>query len=181
MSQVGAGHGADGKGVGATMTDPAGYEARHGTAAGVGDLDPCDIARLRLAVSRIHRRMVQASSGQDLTFAQLSALVRIEQHGPLRLGELAGREQVAAPSLSRTLAPLTSAGLIGREPDPSDGRSSLVALTPAGHDLLARLRRERSELLAQRIARLGEEQREILRAAVPVLELLAAGEDDQDR
>ena len=33
------------------MTDPAGYEARHGTAAGAGDLDPCDIARLRLAVS----------------------------------------------------------------------------------------------------------------------------------
>lgn len=67
---------------------------------------------------------------------------------------------------------MTEAGLIGKEPDPSDGRSSLVSITPEGSALLDRIRRERAALLARRMAWLTPEQRATLNAALPVLELL---------
>ncbi|MFC4031936.1 MarR family winged helix-turn-helix transcriptional regulator [Streptomyces polygonati] len=138
-----------------------------------------DVARLRLLIARLYRQMAQASGDDlNLTFAQLSALARIEEHGPLRLGELAAHEQVAAPSLTRTVGPLAAAGLIRKEPDPSDGRSWLVSIAPAGADVLIRIRRERSELLARRMSRLTPEQSRTLRAALPVLERLLTEPED---
>lgn len=139
--------------------------------------DQTTVSRLRLVIARLYRQLAQASAGNDLTYSQLSALARIEEHGTMRLGELAARERVAAPSLTRTIAPLTASGLLDRQPDPSDGRSSLLTLTPAGRELLNRLRRERSELLTSRISELTAEQQEILVAAVPVLELLLSPSD----
>ncbi|MEV6673929.1 MarR family transcriptional regulator [Streptomyces sp. NPDC051162] len=136
------------------------------------DARAAEVTRLRLVIARLYRQMAQASGSQDLTFSQLSALARTEEHGPLRLGALAAREAVAAPSMTRTLAALTRRGLVAKEPDPKDRRSHLVAVTPEGRALLATLRRERSEMLAERIARLTDEQRETLRSAVGVLELL---------
>ena len=131
------------------------------------------VARLRLIVARLYRQLAQASGDDlNLTYAQLSALARVQEYGPLRLGELAAREQVAAPTLTRTLRPLAAAGLLSKEPDPQDGRSLLVSVTPDGADLLGRIRRERSELLARRMARLTAEQTATLMAALPVLELL---------
>ncbi|MFC1432062.1 MarR family transcriptional regulator [Streptacidiphilus sp. N1-3] len=124
--------------------------------------------------------MAQASHTQDLTFAQLSALARIEEHGPLRLGELAAKECVTAPSMTRTLTALRFGGLIERTSDPSDGRSALVTVTRRGAALLLRLRQERSELLTGRVARLTGEQRETLWSAVGILELLVTPEDEDE-
>ncbi|WP_329129969.1 MarR family transcriptional regulator [Streptomyces sp. NBC_01476] len=146
---------------------------------GPGAPSPSEVARLRLLIARLYRQMAQASGGDlNLTYAQLSALARIGEHGPLRLGELAAYEQVAAPSLTRTVHPLAAAGLIRKEPDPSDGRSWLVSMAPAGDELLTRIRRERSELLTRRMSRLTAEQSDTLRAALPVLELLLTEPED---
>jgi DNA-binding MarR family transcriptional regulator len=131
-----------------------------------------DVARLRLVIARLYRQLAQASGDFDLTYAQLSALARTEERGPLRIGELALHEQVAAPSLTRTVSPLVAAGLLRKEPDPSDGRSWLVSITPAGADLLHRLRRERSAFLTHRMSQLTPTQHDALRAALPVLEQL---------
>ncbi|MGK4578755.1 MarR family winged helix-turn-helix transcriptional regulator [Kitasatospora sp. HPMI-4] len=135
-------------------------------------LSPGTIARLRLVIARLNRQMAQASSAKDLTFAQLSALARIEQYGPLRLNELAARERVAVPSLIRTIGPLTADGLVAKTPDPHDGRCQLLELTPAGLAAITRIRQERSELLAHGSGRLTPQQCRDLEAAVPVLELL---------
>lgn len=149
----------------------AGTDAEAGADAGAGA--DADVARLRLVVARLYRQLAQASPGDlDLTYAQLSALARVEAHGPVRLGELATLEHAAAPSLTRTLRPLAAAGLITKQADPSDGRSLLVSVTPEGAAHLDRIRRERSELLARRMSRLTPEQTGRLLAALPVLELL---------
>ena len=151
------------------MTDPDG---RGGASAAA-------VARLRLIVARLYRQMAQASADDlNLTYAQLSALARAEDYGPIRLGELAALEQVAAPTLTRTVRPLAEAGLMGKEPDPSDGRSWLVRITDEGSAVLGRIRRERSELLARRMARLTAPQRDALLAALPVLELLLTDPED---
>ncbi|MEU3570119.1 MarR family transcriptional regulator [Kitasatospora sp. NPDC036755] len=141
------------------------------TADGIG-LSAESVVRLRLAIGRLNRQLVRASGDQDLTAAQLSALARVEQHGPLRLGELAAREGVAVPSMVRTVAPLVADGLVAKTPDPEDGRSQLLAPTPLGHDTLSRIRRERTALLARRSARLTPAQCRDLEAALPLLELL---------
>lgn len=140
---------------------------------GRGAPESAAVPRLRLVIARLYRQLAQASGDDlNLTYAQLSALARTQEHGPLRIGELAAHEQVAAPSLTRTMAPLVAAGLVARQPDPSDGRSWLVSITPDGAELLGRIRRKRSELLARRISRLDAGQLDTLLAALPVLERL---------
>jgi DNA-binding MarR family transcriptional regulator len=135
-----------------------------------------DIAKLRVAVGRLHRRLAQRATN-ELTFAQVSALVTVERRGPIRLGELAAREKVAAPSMTRTAASLLVLGLIDKVPDPEDGRSFHIVLAEAGRELLDHVRTERSALLAERVSRLSAEQYATLLAALPVLEQLAEEDD----
>jgi DNA-binding MarR family transcriptional regulator len=130
-------------------------------------------ARLRVALGRINRLLTQQQGEDSVSFAQLSALVMIERYGPIRVGDLAQRERVAAPSMTRTLAGLVSAGWVEREPDPEDGRSFMVTLTAEGEVLIARVRQERTALLVRGMERLSAERQAALRAAVPVLEQLA--------
>lgn len=138
--------------------------------------DPQDITRLRVAVGRLHRRLAQRSTS-ELTFAQISALVMVEKHGPIRQGELAAREKVAAPSMTRTVSGLVEAGLVQKIPDPEDGRSCHIVVTPAARTLLEKVRTERTAMLAERAARLSPQQYETLVAALPVLEQLAEDAD----
>src|SRR5437870_2976050 len=83
--------------------------------------------RLRLAIGRIGRRM-RTDGGIGPTPSQVSALATIEKFGTLRIGDLAWRESVTAPTMTRVVASLEQQGLIERASDPDDGRSSLVAL-----------------------------------------------------
>jgi DNA-binding MarR family transcriptional regulator len=138
--------------------------------------DPQDITRLRVAVGRLHRRLAQRSTS-ELTFAQISALVMVEKHGPIRQGELAAREKVAAPSMTRTVSGLIEAGLVEKIPDPDDGRSCHIVVTPAARTLLDKVRTERAAMLTERAARLSAEQYATLVAALPVLEQLAEEDD----
>jgi DNA-binding MarR family transcriptional regulator len=126
--------------------------------------------RLRIAVGRLFRRIRLASN--DVPPLQLSTLVSIEEFGPLRLGELANREAVTAPTMTRVLASLDERGLILRSPDPNDARSTRVELSDEGAQVLAEVRSQRTALLDARLARLSEEQRAALTAALPALEAL---------
>jgi DNA-binding MarR family transcriptional regulator len=130
--------------------------------------------RLRLAVGRLARRIRLATN--DIPPLQLSALATLDKHGPLRSGELAAREAVTAPTMTRVLSSLAERGLVIREPDPTDARSVRVSLSPAGVETLARIRSERTALLGARVARLTDEQRAAIVAALPALESLV--EDD---
>jgi len=56
----------------------------------------------------------------------------IERHGPLRLSEIADRERVSRPTATTVIKRLEEEGLVRREPDPTDSRSSLVSTTEQG-------------------------------------------------
>ncbi|MGJ6962825.1 MarR family winged helix-turn-helix transcriptional regulator [Streptosporangium sp. G11] len=131
-------------------------------------------SRLSIAVSRLHRRVRIATN--DVPPLQLSTLVSIEAHGPLRLGELAQREAVTAPTMSRVLVALCHRGLIVRTIDAEDARSVRVGMSPEGIRVLAEVRARRAELLDIRLARLSPEQREALATALPVLEAMISEE-----
>src|SRR3954466_8591748 len=130
-------------------------------------------ARLRVVVGRLQRQVRRRAVG-DLTLSQISALVSLEQHGPLRAGDLAARESVSAPTMTRILAVLEERGFVEREVDPSDRRASSVALTGAGESVLTTMRRERTAFLADRLAHLDDDERRRLSDAVEVLEQLVA-------
>jgi DNA-binding MarR family transcriptional regulator len=126
--------------------------------------------RLRLAVGRLARRIRLATN--DIPPLQLSALATLDKLGPLRSGELAQREAVTAPTMTRVLASLGERGLVVRQADPTDARSVRVSLSPAGVEALGRIRSERTALLGARVARLTPEQRVALIEALPALEAL---------
>lgn len=126
---------------------------------------------LRPAVMRLGRRLRQVrADGLELTASQLSAMGALARADDQPIGALAAAEKVAAPSMTRIVNALQERGLVVRTPDPADRRQALVSLTPAGRDLLLLNRRRRSEWLAQRIAELGPDDKEVLRRAVGVLE-----------
>jgi len=130
--------------------------------------------RLRLVAGRLHRRVRLASS--DLPPLQLSTLATLARHGPLRPGDLAQREAVSAPVMTRVLAALDEARLIRRTADPDDARCVNIGLSPAGEDHVARMRAQGIAYLDTRIARLDPAQRRALAAALPALEALVEDE-----
>jgi DNA-binding MarR family transcriptional regulator len=129
-------------------------------------------ARLRLAVGRLQRRMAR-NAVEGLTPSQLSALAVIDQTGPVRVTEVAAKEGVAPPSMTRIIGSLDSLGLLDRSPDPADGRAWLLVPSEAGSQLMQRIRSGRTAYLARRLATLDAEALGALTAAVPVLEALA--------
>jgi DNA-binding MarR family transcriptional regulator len=127
--------------------------------------------RLRLAVVRTHRRLRQ-EAGADLSPTLLAALGTISRHGPLTPSELAEREGIQRPTATRLLGRLEQPGYVARTPDPHDGRSALVAVTPAGQALLEDLRHRKDAFLARRLRTLSADDRATLRRAADILDRL---------
>lgn len=129
-------------------------------------------ATLRVSVMRLSRRLRAERADHDLTLTQMSALATLDRHGPLTPRELADHEKVQPPSMTRTLGHLEERGLIDRTPHESDGRQHLVSLTDQGGTLLREDRRRREAWLARRLAELTPDEREVLRAAAPLIDRL---------
>jgi DNA-binding MarR family transcriptional regulator len=143
------------------------------------DLDPV-AARLRLVVARLHRRMRVNSRGL-LTPSQLSAVVTLAVDGPLRIGELAAREGVSAPTMTRVVACLEELGLLSRRADAADARSSIVELSDDGRRELDRIRVDSNKLLAALLDGLTPADQAAQVAALPALERLVAEFDESSR
>jgi DNA-binding MarR family transcriptional regulator len=131
------------------------------------------VTRLYFALMRLARVVRRAGDVGPMPPARLSALATLAAHGPMRPGDLAAREQISPPTLSRTLAALADAGLIGRTHDPADQRASLLTVTPAGQEVLALVRAARTRALQARLEQLdGPDQARVL-SAVDGLERMA--------
>ncbi|GAA3793598.1 MarR family transcriptional regulator [Sphaerisporangium flaviroseum] len=72
-------------------------------------------------------------------------LVRIGEAAPARSSDLAAYFGVGKATISRQLKVLEELGLIGREPDPLDGRAHRLALTEEGRLRLQRARSARQK------------------------------------
>ena len=107
---------------------------------------------------------------EELSPSQAAALATIDRHGPLTPSELAGRERVQRPTATRVIARLEERGLVDRTQDPADRRSFVVALTPAGRELLARVRTRKDAYLSRRLRDLDADERATLDRAAAILE-----------
>jgi DNA-binding MarR family transcriptional regulator len=126
---------------------------------------------VRLAVLRLNRTLRANPADAVVTPAARAALGTVARHGPMSPGELARRENVRPPAISAVLASLERQQLIVRRPHPTDGRQSVVELTPAGAALVEEIR-DREAWLASRIRELSERDRHTLLRALTIVEKL---------
>ncbi|MFJ4658885.1 MarR family winged helix-turn-helix transcriptional regulator [Nocardia sp. NPDC088792] len=131
-------------------------------------------AGLRGGIGLVVRRLRQAQSDGGLTLPERSLLGRLDRGGPATTATLARLEQISPQSMGTTVGGLENRGLVGRQPDPQDGRCARVSITEAGLQALRDKRDAQTQLLAQALAN-GFTPEEIghLSAAGPLLERLA--------
>jgi DNA-binding MarR family transcriptional regulator len=131
-------------------------------------------AALSLSIGLLLRRLRQLKAEGELTLPESAALARLDRGGPTTAGALARLEQISPQSMGATLAGLEARGLVGRNPDPRDGRRVLLSVTDAGQRILRDRRNVRVRQLASALADgfTGAEVDQLM-AAAPLLERLA--------
>jgi DNA-binding MarR family transcriptional regulator len=126
---------------------------------------------LRTTTLRLARRLRQMRADDlELTGTQLSAMGSLLNHGDQLMGELAALERVQPPSMTRIVNGLEERGMVLRKPSERDRRQCVVALTDAGRGVLLANRRRRDVWLAQRIELLDDDDLDVLRRAVVILD-----------
>lgn len=126
--------------------------------------------RLNSAAIHLLRRIGRDDAADGLTGARASALSVLVFGGASSLGELARREGVATPTMSRIVDALARDGLLAREPSREDRRVTRLRATPRGRRLMERGRSRRILRLAAEIRGLTASDRAALERAVGILE-----------
>ena len=128
-------------------------------------------SELRLVLGQLIRRL---RAEYSFPVAQASVLSRLDREGAQTTSGLAAAERVRPQSMAQTLTELETAGLIGRQPDPADGRRVLIELTTLGRERVLEARGQREDWLAAAITdELDPEEQRTLLAAVPLLRRLS--------
>ena len=104
----------------------------------------------------------------------LSVLAEVERRGPLRITDLVAAERITQPGMTSLVRRLETAHLVARGPDETDGRATLVSLTPQGGAYLSGIHEARARIITEHVRWLAPEHREALAGAVAALEALAA-------
>lgn len=134
-----------------------------------------DVERLRLVLVRLSRR-IRASSHENITASQRSALGTIGLLGPVSIGQIAEHEHVQPPAVSKIVATLEQRQLVERTDDPNDRRCSLISLSPAGRDLLDEMRAAARGFISAHLSQLDPDDVAALERALPALERLLGTE-----
>lgn len=170
-----SGTGSEDKAAPPTASPPPGGEPAPPTAApapggepgptalgDAADVPPAGVDREFLALERelaVFLRRARAQSGEmarevhpELEPAAYGLFVRLDDAGPQRATELAGYFGVGKATMSRQLRALEDLGLVARDPDPADGRASLVRLTEEGRNRFRHVRDARRERYVRKLA-----------------------------
>ncbi|MFW0789058.1 MarR family winged helix-turn-helix transcriptional regulator [Gordonia sp. CPCC 205333] len=117
---------------------------------------PSKAAHLHHNLIRISRSLRASAGIGGLTAGSSSALWTIVNNPPLRLSDIAERESVAAPTMSRIVANLETSGYVERTVDPADARARLFTATPAGIELITNAGSRKAQVLSSAIETLSE-------------------------
>lgn len=129
---------------------------------------------LNSAAIHLLRRISQDDAADGVTGARASALSVLVYGSASSLGELARRERVALPTMSRLVDAMVREGLVSRRRAANDRRAVQLEPTARGRLLMERGRARRIERLARELAALDERDLTALERALAVLERLAA-------
>lgn len=121
---------------------------------------------LRSACMRITRKVRYEAS--QLPPHLVAVLSHLNQR-PRTAAELADAETVSAPSMSRTVSELESAGLIAREVSTTDRRQRICTLTEQGNAMVERIRSTRDTWMVERVIACTDHERATLIEATELL------------
>jgi len=115
------------------------------------------------------RRTTLVGKVDDVTASQSAALGRLIRDGATTTAELARAEGVRPQSMGATVQALVDLGLATRDPDPEDGRRTIVSATDAGRTAREDSHRSRTRLLAERLAALDPDDRATVARSIAIL------------
>jgi len=129
---------------------------------------------LRISVGKLVRRLREQAHSGDFTSAQKSVLLRLDRDGPTTVSALARAESVRPQSMRVTVVGLESMKVVSGNPDPTDGRQTLIDLTPSFRKALNANRAAREDWLLRALqAQLSSQELNDLAAAIKLLQRLA--------
>jgi DNA-binding MarR family transcriptional regulator len=129
--------------------------------------------RLRPVLLRVGRELRREAREVGVSPQQVTLMVAIKYEPGIGVRELAAREKVSAPAMSKHVDRLERDGFVVRTPSDSDKRRVGLTLTDEGARVLRRVRSRRTAWLATRLRGLTPEQLAAVDAAIdPLSELL---------
>ena len=132
---------------------------------------------LRPALLRLGRELRRETRAEGVSPEQVALLVTIKYAPGAGVNELAARERVSPPAMTKHVDRLEREGLVKRTPSLSDRRRVGLTLTEEGARVLRRVRSRRTAWLAQRLGELSDDELVAVEAAVaPLARLLHEGE-----
>jgi len=129
---------------------------------------------LHSAAIHLLRGVRQEDARTGIGPARLSALSVLVFAGPMRLTELALIEQVKPPTMTKVIAGLEAAGLVGRRSDRDDARAVRLEATARGTRLLQQGRRRRVKRLAAALQTLTLDELDVLARSAAIIERISA-------
>ena len=135
--------------------------------------DPIAVAnRLRPVLLQLNRELRREIHSLGVTGGQVSLLIQIQRSPGIGVRELAQRERMSAPGMSKYIARLENAGLLRREALP-DRRRVGLRLTEEAERVLRSVKNRRTAWLASRLRGLEPGELEAIDAAAePLARLL---------
>lgn len=127
-------------------------------------------------IDQLGGAMFERAMPKGMTQAQFTVLnhfVRLG-HNERSPAQLANAFQLTRPTMTSTLGRMEKAGLVNTRPDPDDGRSKLVSLTPKGREMRERCIAALIPLLSVLKGVLDEQE---VRNVVPILRKLRVALD----
>jgi DNA-binding MarR family transcriptional regulator len=130
-------------------------------------------AELHALSGKLKRRLREQASAGDLTLSQTAVLMHLDRDGPTTVSALARAEGVRSQSMGATVAVLEAAGMVKGSPDPSDGRQTILSLTPAWREKIKKGLAARQDWLVRAIeAKLTPQEQQQLASAMRLLNRL---------
>jgi DNA-binding MarR family transcriptional regulator len=124
---------------------------------------------LRPVLLRVGRELRREARAVGVSPEQVALLVAIKYAPGIGIRELAARERVSPPAMTKHVDRLERDGLVDRTPSDDDRRRVGLTLTPEGHRVLRRVRSRRTAWLASRLGELDEQELAAIAAAVEPL------------
>ncbi|MEM9331107.1 MAG: MarR family winged helix-turn-helix transcriptional regulator [Pseudomonadota bacterium] len=125
---------------------------------------------LALLVDRFMRRIHFGLQSRAPDFDKKSVgpgggfiLMTLADMGYTRLNELTRRVARDKSQMTRTMHSLERKGLVRREPSPTDGRVSMVSLTPEGDVVVGELMAAVADAIGEILEPISEEEKETLK------------------
>ena len=132
---------------------------------------------LRPVLLRVGRELRREARAEGISPEQVGLLVAIKYAPGIGVRDLAARERISPPAMTKHVDRLERDGLVTRTPSADDKRRIGLTLTEDGQRTLRRVRSRRTAWLASRLRGLSADELAAVEAAVEPLSRLLTQEE----